>query len=78
MDDNELNVVEDLFLVQCKSNFWAWKFFFFNKSVTNMPRPPLTPLCQFICNPNKTLAFNHSLETETISLTCEVVKSTES
>ncbi|CAO0793163.1 unnamed protein product [Mucor circinelloides] len=78
MDDNEFSVVDDLFLVQCKSNFWARKCFLFfpgsvNKSVNNTPRPSLTSLCQFICNPSKTLIFHHNLETETISLTCEVV-----
>lgn len=83
MDDNEFSAVDDLFLVRCKSSFWAQKCFLFfpdsvNINATNTSRPSLTSLCQFISNPNKTLLFRHNLENETICLTCEAVTNRES
>lgn len=74
----EFEVIDHPFLMQCESKFWASKCYLFftdnlvNMNTTNTFANALFSLCHFISNPNKSFTLSHPLNTQTISLTCEV------
>jgi hypothetical protein len=71
-NNGEFSVIENSFLMQCESKFWANKcFLFFPDDLVNTPTPALFTLCQFLSNPNKLLTLSHKLDTRTICLACE-------
>ena len=76
-NNGEFNVIDDSFLMQCESKFWANKCFLFfrddlvNVTMVNTPTPALFTLCQFLSNPNKLFTLSHNLDTQAICLACE-------
>ncbi|KAG1130933.1 hypothetical protein G6F42_003719 [Rhizopus arrhizus] len=84
LEDNiEINPVENSYLVQCKSDFWAHRWFlFFPHSVyinaSSTPIHSLTTLCQFLSDSNKTLHFARNVEAHTIHMTCEAATNRKS
>ncbi|KAI9366648.1 hypothetical protein BD770DRAFT_405911 [Pilaira anomala] len=73
-NNGEFSVIDNSFLMQCESKFWANKCFLFfrddlvNVSMINTPTPALFTLYQFLSNPNKLLTLSHNLDTRTIHM----------
>lgn len=76
-NDGEFNAVDNSFLIQCKSKFWANECFLvfsddlFSVNIVNRSTPALFTLCQFISNPNKLFTLSHNLDIQTTCLACE-------
>ena len=76
-NNGEFSVIENSFLMQCESKFWANKCFLFfrgglvNVSMVNTSNPALFTVCQFLSDSNKLLTLSHDSDTHTICLTCE-------
>ncbi|KAG1139154.1 hypothetical protein G6F37_010170 [Rhizopus arrhizus] len=76
-NDGGFSAVDNSFLMQYKSKFWANECFLFfpddlfNVNIVNRPTPALFTLSQFISNPNKSFTLSHNLNTQTTFLACE-------
>ncbi|ORE12177.1 hypothetical protein BCV71DRAFT_269465 [Rhizopus microsporus] len=75
--DGKFSAIDNSFLIQCESKFWANECFLFirddlvNVNMVNTPTSVLFTLCQSLADPNKSFTLSHDLDIHTICLACE-------